>query len=66
MSLPAACRGRDRLEPIADDQYRATLTLAVASISGRYTGTVSMLDKNPAALVPPRRRRSWNARVRQG
>jgi uncharacterized protein len=39
--------GCDRLEPIADDQYRATLALAVASISGRYTGTVSMLDKNP-------------------
>ncbi len=39
--------GCDRLEPIGADQYRATLALAVASIGGRYTGTVSMLDKNP-------------------
>lgn len=39
--------GCDRLEPIGVDQYRATLALAVASVGGSYTGTVSMLDKNP-------------------
>src|SRR5438045_5874585 len=39
--------GCDRLEPIGEDQYRAALTLAVASVSGSYTGTVSMLDKQP-------------------
>jgi carbon monoxide dehydrogenase subunit G len=39
--------GCDRLEPIGDDKYRAAMTLAVAAVSGNYTGTVSMLDKNP-------------------
>ena len=37
--------GCDRLEPIGEDRYKAELTLAVAAISGRYTGTVAMLDK---------------------
>jgi carbon monoxide dehydrogenase subunit G len=39
--------GCDRLEPIGEDQYRAAMTLAVAAVSGSYTGTVSMRDKNP-------------------
>jgi carbon monoxide dehydrogenase subunit G len=39
--------GCDRLEPIGEDKYRAAMTLAVAAVSGNYTGTVSMLDKNP-------------------
>jgi uncharacterized protein len=44
----AACLpGCERLEPIGEDQYRATLTLSVAMVSGRYTGTVAILDKQP-------------------
>jgi len=39
--------GCDRLEPIGEDKYRAAMTLAVAAVSGNYTGIVSMLDKNP-------------------
>lgn len=39
--------GCDRLEPIGEDKYRAAMTLAVAAVSGSYTGTVSMLDKTP-------------------
>jgi len=39
--------GCDRLEPIGEDQYRAAMTLAVAAVTGKYTGTVSMHDKNP-------------------
>jgi carbon monoxide dehydrogenase subunit G len=39
--------GCDGLEALGEDRYRATLTLAVAAVSGRYTGTVSVLDKNP-------------------
>jgi carbon monoxide dehydrogenase subunit G len=39
--------GCDGLEPIGEDKYRAAMTLAVAAVSGNYTGTVSMLDKNP-------------------
>ncbi len=39
--------GCDRLEPICPDTFRAAMTLAVAAVTGNYTGTVSMLDKNP-------------------
>jgi hypothetical protein len=39
--------GCDRLEPIGEDTFRAAMTLAVAAVSGHYTGTVSMLDKTP-------------------
>jgi carbon monoxide dehydrogenase subunit G len=39
--------GCDRLEPIGNDRYRAELTLAVAAVSGQYTGTVAMLDQRP-------------------
>ena len=39
--------GCERLEPLGDDRYRAQLTLAVASVSGQYSGTVTILDKRP-------------------
>lgn len=39
--------GCEGLEPLGEDRYRAALKLAVASVTGSYTGTVSMLDKNP-------------------
>jgi carbon monoxide dehydrogenase subunit G len=35
------------LEPIGEDRYRAALTLALAAISGRYSGTVAIVDKQP-------------------
>jgi hypothetical protein len=38
--------GCERLEPIGDDRYRASLKLAVASVTGEYTATVAMLDKH--------------------
>ena len=48
MEVVASCLpGCDRLEPIGDDKYRAELTLAVAAVSGRYSGTVTILDKRP-------------------
>jgi len=44
----AACLpGCDRLEPIGEDRYRAVLTLAVAAVSGQYSGTVAIVDKRP-------------------
>jgi uncharacterized protein len=44
----AACLpGCDRLEPIGEDRYRAVLTLAVAAVSGHYSGTVAIVDKRP-------------------
>jgi uncharacterized protein len=47
-AVVAACLpGCERLEPIGEDTYRATLTLAVAAVSGQYAGTISILDKNP-------------------
>jgi carbon monoxide dehydrogenase subunit G len=39
--------GCDRLEPLGEDRYRAELTLAVAAVSGQYTGTVAILEKQP-------------------
>ena len=44
----AACLpGCDGLEPLGGDRYRASLNLAVASISGQYAGTVAILDQHP-------------------
>ena len=39
--------GWDRLDPVGEDKYSAAMTLAIAAVTGNYTGTVSMLDKNP-------------------
>lgn len=39
--------GCERLEPIGEDRYRANLSMSVAAISGQYSGTVSLLDKQP-------------------
>jgi carbon monoxide dehydrogenase subunit G len=48
MDAVASCLpGCDRLEPIGEDRYRAELTLAVAAVSGRYSGTVAIVDKRP-------------------
>ena len=42
----AACvPGCDRLEPIGDDRYKATLTVALAAVTGTYDGTVALVDK---------------------
>jgi len=38
--------GCDKLEPLGDDRYRASLSVAVAAIGGRYNGTVALLDKD--------------------
>jgi carbon monoxide dehydrogenase subunit G len=37
--------GCEKLEPLGDDRYRADLNIAVAAVSGQYSGTVAMLDK---------------------
>lgn len=41
--------GCERLEPLGNDRYRADLNIAVAAVSGKYSGTVAMLDKQPPA-----------------
>ncbi len=48
-AIVAACLpGCEELQPLGDDRYRAELTLALAAVGGRYRGTVTMLDKQPA------------------
>jgi carbon monoxide dehydrogenase subunit G len=47
-AVVASCLpGCHRLEPIGVDRYRAELTLAVAALTGKYEGTVAILDKDP-------------------
>lgn len=44
----AACmRGCEGLEEIGPDHYRADITVGVASIKGRYSGTVAISEKEP-------------------
>ena len=37
--------GCERLEPTGDDRYRASLTIALAAITGSYEGTVQITEK---------------------
>jgi uncharacterized protein len=39
--------GCDKFEPDGEDRYRATLTVALAAITGSYAGTVVLADKVP-------------------
>ena len=44
----AACLpGCESMEPIGERRYRAVLTLGIAAITGRYEGTVEMVDLDP-------------------
>lgn len=46
----AACLpGCESLEPTGDDSYRATLTVGIAAISGRYEGNVTIADQEAPA-----------------
>jgi carbon monoxide dehydrogenase subunit G len=37
--------GCNKLEPTGDDRYRASLTIALAAITGNYEGTVQITEK---------------------
>ena len=39
--------GCEKLEPLGDDRYQATLKIGIAAISGRYQGTVALMDRQP-------------------
>jgi carbon monoxide dehydrogenase subunit G len=39
--------GCESMEVIGPDQYRATLTIGIAVVKGKYTGSVTLLDKLP-------------------
>ena len=41
--------GCETLEPAGGDTYRATLTIGVAAVTGRYEGTVRMTGKDEPA-----------------
>lgn len=41
--------GCEKLSPIGDDRYEATLTVGVAAITGTYQGTVAIADKHPSS-----------------
>jgi carbon monoxide dehydrogenase subunit G len=41
--------GCEKLEPVGDDRYRASLIVALAAITGSYEGTVQITDKVPHA-----------------
>ena len=41
--------GCEAMEPAGDDTWRATLTIGVAAITGRYQGTVRMTGKDEPA-----------------
>jgi len=44
----AACLlGCESMEPIGDNKYRVVLTMGIAAITGRYEGTIEMLDLEP-------------------
>jgi len=44
----AACiPGCQKLEPVGEDRYRASLTVALAAITGSYEGNVQITDKVP-------------------
>ena len=44
----AACLpGCESMDPIGDNRYRAVLSMGIAAITGRYEGTIEMLDLEP-------------------
>jgi uncharacterized protein len=46
-AIRASIPGCGSLVPIGDDRYKATLTVALAAITGTYEGTVALSDKLP-------------------
>lgn len=39
--------GCESMAAIGPDQYQATLTIGIAAVKGRYTGTVTLSEKEP-------------------
>ena len=39
--------GCEKLEPLGNDRYRVTLRVAIAAISGKFGGILSILEKKP-------------------
>ena len=45
--LKACLPGCESMEAIGLDQYRVTLTVGIAAVKGKYTGTVTLSEKKP-------------------
>ena len=46
-SLSGCIPGCDGLEPTGQDEYKATMTVGVGPVKGRYNAKISMLDQEP-------------------
>ena len=46
-AIAACLPGCEALDPIDEHRYRATLTVGIAAVTGRYEGTVEMQDLDP-------------------
>ena len=47
MQMAACLPGCEALDPIDEHRYRATLTVGIAAVTGRYEGPVEMQDLDP-------------------
>jgi uncharacterized protein len=45
--LKACLPGCESMEAIGPDRYQATLTVGIAVVKGKYTGSVTLSDKEP-------------------
>ncbi len=45
--LKACLPGCESMEAIGTDQYQATLTVGIAVVKGKYTGSVTLSEKEP-------------------
>ncbi len=46
-SLSACIPGCEKLEEVGEDEYSATVTIAMGPIRSKFNATVKMLDQNP-------------------
>jgi len=45
--LKQAIPGCEKLEPMGNDEYKATMKVGVAAVKGTFEGKVRLMDKNP-------------------
>ena len=46
-SLAGCIPGCDGLEPTGQDEYKATMTVGIGPVKGRYNAKISLLDQDP-------------------
>src|SRR6476469_6342475 len=46
-AISSCIPGCDRFEPLGDNRYTVTLTVALSAITGTYNGTVELTDQKP-------------------